>query len=233
MTRADLNKKPHDVAAMFDGVAGRYDLMNGVLALGQDRGWRTAMVDALDLDASGTVLDIAAGTGTSTAAIAERGHRVVASDFSLGMMREGKKRQPHIPFVGADATNLPFRDNSFDAAVISFALRNVQEPKKALREMTRVVKPGGTVVVCEFSTPTNAVFRKVYSNYLMTLLPKVASKTASNGPAYAYLAESIANWPAQEELRTWLLEAGLGAVQFRNLTGGIVALHRGTVPAPR
>ncbi len=229
MTRADLSKEPTDVAAMFDGVAGRYDLMNAILAFGQDRGWREAMVDALQLDEPGMVLDIAAGTGTSTAAIVKRGHRAIASDFSLGMMREGKKRQPHIPFVGADATNLPFSDDSFDASVISFALRNVQEPKKALQEMRRIVRPGGTVVVCEFSTPTNAAFRHVYTNYLMGLLPKVAEKVSTNGPAYTYLAESITHWPDQEELREWLLEAGLRGVQYRNLSGGIVALHRGIV----
>lgn len=229
MTRADLTKNPTEIAQMFDSVAQRYDLLNSVLAFGQVKGWREAMVDAMQCDRPGDVLDIAAGTGTSTAAIVAHGHRAIASDFSLGMMREGRSRQPHIPFVGADATALPFATDSFDAAVISFALRNVQDPMQALREMRRVVKPGGTVVVCEFSTPTNRAFRHVYMNYLMTGLPKVAMRIASNGPAYSYLAESIASWPAQEELRDWLLEAGLTRVQYRNLSGGIVALHRGVV----
>ncbi|MDU5963452.1 MAG: ubiquinone/menaquinone biosynthesis methyltransferase, partial [Dermabacter sp.] len=190
MTRADLTKNPDDVSTMFDGVAGRYDLLNTVLAFGQDRGWRTAMVEALDLpQGSGArVLDVAAGTGTSSAAIARAGHLVLASDFSAGMMAEGRKRQPHIPFVGADATNLPFTSDSFDAAVISFGLRNVVEPRKALSEMARVVKPGGTVVVCEFSTPNNRAFRHVYSRYIMGMLPHVASQVSANGAAYSYLA---------------------------------------------
>ncbi|MDO5644060.1 MAG: class I SAM-dependent methyltransferase [Dermabacter sp.] len=233
MSRADLTKAPTDVSTMFDGVAGRYDLMNAVLALGQDRRWRRAMVDALQLDPTrpGTVLDIAAGTGTSTAAIAASGHRAIASDFSLGMMREGTARQSDLPFVGADATRLPFRTDAFDAAVNSFGLRNVHDPAAALAEMVRVVRPGGAVVICEFSTPTNRAFRHVYRNYLMKALPAVASRAASNGPAYSYLAESIMAWPDQEGLRQWFIDAGLTHVQYRNLSGGIVALHRGIVPA--
>lgn len=217
---------------MFDGVAGRYDLLNTVLAFGQDRGWRSAMVEALDLprESGARVLDVAAGTGTSSAAIARAGHRVLASDFSAGMMAEGRKRQPHIPFVGADATNLPFTSDSFDAAVISFGLRNVVEPRKALSEMARVVKPGGTVVVCEFSTPNNRAFRHVYSRYIMGMLPHVASQVSANGAAYSYLAESILAWPDQEGLREWFLELGLERAQYRNLSGGIVALNRGYVP---
>lgn len=232
MTRADLTKNPADVSTMFDGVAGRYDLLNTVLAFGQDRGWRSAMVEALDLSkgSGARVLDVAAGTGTSSAAIARAGHRVLASDFSAGMMAEGRKRQPHIPFVGADATNLPFTSDSFDAAVISFGLRNVVEPRKALSEMARVVKPGGTVVVCEFSTPDNRAFRHVYSRYIMGMLPHVASQVSANGAAYSYLAESILAWPDQEGLREWFLELGLERAQYRNLSGGIVALHRGYVP---
>ena len=232
MTRADLTKKPADVSTMFDGVAGRYDLLNTILAFGQDRGWRSAMVEALDLprESGARVLDVAAGTGTSSAAIARAGHRVLASDFSAGMMAEGRKRQQHIPFVGADATNLPFTSDSFDAAVISFGLRNVVEPRKALSEMARVVKPGGTVVVCEFSTPNNRAFRHVYSRYIMGMLPHVASQVSANGAAYSYLAESILAWPDQEGLREWFLELGLERAQYRNLSGGIVALHRGYVP---
>ena len=185
MTRADLTKQPQAVATMFDDVAGKYDLLNAILAFGQDRGWRAAMVDALDFrdGARGMVLDVAAGTGTSSAAIAAQGHRVIASDFSPGMMREGRKRQPEIPFIGADATNLPFASDSFDAAVISFGLRNVHEPQTALAEMMRVVKPGGRVVVCEFSTPTNRILREIYSNYLMKALPPLAARVSANGPA--------------------------------------------------
>lgn len=232
MTRADLNKQPLDVSSMFDTVAKRYDLLNAVLALGQDRSWRQNMVSALRLESveNPLVLDVAAGTGTSSAAIAKSGYRVIASDFSAGMMQEGIKRQPQIPFVGADATKLPFKDNIFDAAVVSFGLRNVNQPKQALAQMKRVVKPGGTVVVCEFSTPTNPLFRNIYKNYLLKALPKIAAKTASNPQAYSYLAESILDWPNQEQLLDWFIETGFKQVQYRNLTFGIVALHRAIVP---
>ncbi|WP_193106160.1 demethylmenaquinone methyltransferase [Brachybacterium sp. FME24] len=230
MSRADLEKQPYDVAGMFDSIAKRYDLMNDVAALGQVRMWREAMVEALDVRDGGTVLDLAAGTGTSSAAIARTGARVVAADFSLGMMTEGRRRGAPVPFVGADAQHLPFADDSFDAAVISFGLRNVQHPRQALDEMARVVKPGGRVVVCEFSTPSSPVFRTVYQRYLLRALPAVARRVATSAEAYDYLAESILEWPDQEALRGWFLEAGLDRAQFRNLTGGIVALHRGVVP---
>lgn len=229
MSRADLDKKPFDVAGMFDAIAPRYDLMNDLAALGQVRGWRRAMIEALTLQPGDTVLDLAAGTGTSTAAIVAAGGRAIAADFSAGMMAEGRRRQPHIPFVGADAQQLPFADDSFDAAVISFGLRNVQRPQQALREMTRVVRPGGCVVVCEFSTPVNPLLRSVYSRYIVRAIPRVARAAGTTSDAYDYLAESILAWPDQDELDQWLLAAGLETVQHRNLTGGIVALHRGYV----
>lgn len=231
MSRADLDKKPYDVAGMFDAVARRYDLMNDVAAMGQVGMWRDKMVDSLELTPGDTVLDLAAGTGTSSAAIARAGARVVAADFSLGMMTEGRRRGAPVPFVGADAQHLPFQDDSFDAAVISFGLRNVHDPRQGLSEMTRVVRPGGTVVVCEFSTPTNPLFRTVYERYLLRALPAAARGLSSNADAYDYLAESIIDWPSQKELRGWFLEAGLERCQFQNLSGGIVALHRGYVPA--
>lgn len=230
MSRADLDKKPFDVAGMFDSIAGRYDLMNDVAALGQVQGWRKAMVDALAIHDGDIVLDLAAGTGTSTATLVEAGARAVAADFSLGMMEEGRRRQPHIPFVGADAQKLPFTDSSFDAAVISFGLRNVQDPRRGLAEMARVVRPGGAVVVCEFSTPTNGIFRGMYTKYLLRAMPVVAGRFSRQPDAYDYLAESILDWPDQSELRAWFAGAGLEQNQYRNLSGGIVALHRGYVP---
>ncbi|NMA78902.1 MAG: demethylmenaquinone methyltransferase [Actinomycetales bacterium] len=232
MSRADLEKQPYDVATMFDGIAKRYDLMNDVAAMGQVGMWRDLMVDALDVGADDCVLDLAAGTGTSTTAIARAGARVIAADFSLGMMAEGRRRGAPVPFVGADAQHLPFATDSFDAAVISFGLRNVHQPRKALAEMARVVRPGGRVVVCEFSTPTWAPFRTVYEKYLLRALPAVAGKLATTVDAYEYLAESILEWPDQEALRHWFMDAGLVKNQYRNLSGGIVALHRGVVPAP-
>lgn len=232
MSRADLQKQPYDVAGMFDSIARRYDLMNDVAALGQVRLWREAMVSALEIEEGAQVLDLAAGTGTSAAAIARAGAKVVAADFSLGMMSEGRRRGAPVPFVGADAQQLPFADDSFDAAVISFGLRNVHDPRRALGEMTRVVRPGGRVVVCEFSTPTSRLFRTLYEKYLLRALPAVAGRLATSADAYDYLAESILDWPDQDELRTWFLDWGLEQVQYRNLTGGIVSLHRGHVPRP-
>ncbi len=229
MSRADLDKKPYDVAGMFDSIAGRYDLMNALMAPGQVSRWRRTTVDALDLPPESRVLDLAAGTGTSTAALIDAGLRAVACDFSLGMMSEGRRRQATVPFVGGDAQNLPFADDSFDGAVISFGLRNVQDPRRGIAEMARVVRSGGVVVVCEFSTPTNRAFRSVYSNYLVRAIPAVARRVAASPDAYDYLAESILSWPDQDELRSWFEGAGLGTVQYRNLNGGIVALHRGVV----
>lgn len=230
MSRADLEKQPYDVATMFDGIAKRYDLMNDVAAMGQVGMWRELMVEALDIEPGDTVMDLAAGTGTSTTAIAQAGARVVAADFSLGMMSEGRRRGAPVPFVGADAQHLPFANDSFDAAVISFGLRNVQQPRSGLAEMARVVKPGGRIVVCEFSTPTWKPFRTVYEKYLLRALPAVASRLATTVDAYEYLAESILEWPDQESLRRWFADAGLERTQYRNLSGGIVALHRGVVP---
>ena len=229
MSRADLEKQPYDVATMFDGIARRYDLMNDVAAMGQVGMWREKMVEALEIASGDQVLDLAAGTGTSSAAIAREGGQVVAADFSLGMMTEGRRRGAPVPFVGADAQHLPFAEDSFEAAVISFGLRNVHEPRTALAEMARVVRPGGRVVVCEFSTPTWRPFRAVYENYLLRALPAVARRVANSADAYDYLAESILDWPDQDELAVWFREAGLEQVRHRNLSGGIVALHRGVV----
>jgi demethylmenaquinone methyltransferase / 2-methoxy-6-polyprenyl-1,4-benzoquinol methylase len=230
VSRADLDKAPLDVAAMFDDVAERYDLTNDVLALGQTRRWRRAVVDAVDPQPGERILDLAAGTGTSSVPFARAGATVVPSDFSLGMLRVGKERQPFLPFVAGDGMHLPFRDASFDAATISFGLRNIQDRMAGLRELLRVVRPGGRLVVCEFSHPTWAPFRTVYTEYLMKALPAVATRTSSNPDAYVYLAESIRAWPDQRALAADIVAAGWGRVQFRNLTGGIVALHRAVRP---
>jgi demethylmenaquinone methyltransferase / 2-methoxy-6-polyprenyl-1,4-benzoquinol methylase len=233
MPRATLDKQPHEVARMFDGVARRYDLTNTVLSFAQDRRWRRRTRQCLQLKAGDRVLDLAAGTGVSTVELARGGVRAVACDFSIGMLRAGrtiKKRREAVPFVAGDATALPFRDESFDAAVISFGLRNVADVPAALREMRRVVRPGGRLVVCEFSSPTWRPFRLVYLNYLMRALPWVARRVASNADAYVYLAESIRAWPAQEALAATVAEAGWHNVRYRNLTGGVVALHMAERP---
>ena len=175
MSRASLEKNPAEVASMFDGIAWRYDLTNDLISLGQDRRWRRATVAAVGAGPGEKVLDLAAGTGTSSEPFADAGAVVVPSDFSLGMLRVGKERSADLPFVAGDATRLPFADGAFDAVTISFGLRNVVDTAGALAEMLRVVRPGGRVVICEFSHPTWAPFRTVYMEYLMRALPPVAA----------------------------------------------------------
>ncbi len=230
MTRAFLDKRPRDVAEMFDGVARRYDLTNTVLSGGMDRGWRRATVAALALGPRDTVLDLAAGTAVSTVQLGSCAATAIACDFSLGMLKAGKARGRHVPMVAGDALVLPFADESFDAATIAFGLRNVADVDAALRELARVTRPGGRLVVCEFSRPTWAPWRTVYTEYLMRALPAVARQVSSNPDAYGYLAESIRAWPDQLTLARRIGAAGWQRVQWRDLTGGIVALHRAVRP---
>ena len=228
MTRASLAKDPQDVVAMFDDVAKRYDLTNDVLSLGQDRRWRGAVTEAVDPSYGERVLDLAAGTGTSSVPFRDRGAYVVPCDFSQGMLRVGKRARPGLPFVAGDGMRLPFRDQTFDAVTISFGLRNIVDPEAGLAEMRRVTRPGGRLVVCEFSTPTWAPLRTVYLEYLMKAVPTVARAVSSSPDAYVYLAESIRAWPDQRGLADQLAAAGWGRVRWRNLSGGIVALHHAT-----
>jgi demethylmenaquinone methyltransferase/2-methoxy-6-polyprenyl-1,4-benzoquinol methylase len=230
VSRASLEKKPAEVASMFDGIAQRYDLVNDLVSLGQDRRWRRLTVEAVGAMPGETVLDLAAGTGTSSEPFADDGALVVPSDFSLGMLRVGKDRRPDLPFVAGDATRLPFADGAFDAVTISFGLRNVVDTDAALAEMLRVVRPGGRVVICEFSHPTWAPFRTVYMEYLMRALPVVAGAVTRDKGSYEYLAESIRAWPTQPELARRLIDAGWEQAAYRNLSGGIVALHRAVRP---
>jgi demethylmenaquinone methyltransferase/2-methoxy-6-polyprenyl-1,4-benzoquinol methylase len=230
VTRASLDKQPHDVARMFDAVARRYDLTNDILSLGQDRRWRRHVVATLDVQPGERVLDLAAGTGTSSQPFADAGALVVPCDFSIGMLRVGKANLPNLPFAAGDATRLPFGDAAFDAVTISFGLRNVVDSDVALAEMLRVTRPGGRLVVCEFSAPVWAPFRTVYVEYLMRALPPVARAVSSNPDAYVYLAESIRAWPAQAALAERLRAAGWASVTWRNLSGGIVALHSARRP---
>lgn len=209
---------------MFDRVARRYDLTNTVLSAGRDACWRRATREALEARPGQTVLDVAAGTAVSTVEIAADGAYAVACDFSQGMLRAGAARP--VPKVAGDAMALPLADQSVDAVTISFGLRNVADPDAALREFRRVTRPGGTLVVCEFSSPTWTPFRTVYTEYLMKALPRIARAVSSNPEAYVYLAESIRAWPDQAALAARVQAAGWGDVAWRNLTGGIVALHR-------
>ncbi|GAC79204.1 demethylmenaquinone methyltransferase / 2-methoxy-6-polyprenyl-1,4-benzoquinol methylase [Gordonia malaquae] len=227
--RAGLDKQPADVAEMFDGVARRYDITNTVLSFGQDRLWRRNTRRALALRPRDVVLDLAAGTAVSTTELAASGATVVAADFSLGMLRAGVRRA--VPKVAADALHLPFADASFDAATISFGLRNVNDVPLALSELKRVLKPGGRLVICEFSTPTWRPFRTVYMEYLMKALPAVATKVSSNPDAYVYLAESIREWPNQDGLASLISSAGFTDVGWIDQTGGIAAIHHAIRPA--
>jgi demethylmenaquinone methyltransferase/2-methoxy-6-polyprenyl-1,4-benzoquinol methylase len=215
---------------MFDGVAAKYDRTNDLLSLGQDRRWRNEVVAALDVRAGERILDLAAGTGTSSEPFGAAGAEVVPCDFSLGMLRVGYQRRPDLPFLAGDATRLPFADSSFDAVTISFGLRNVTDVDTALAEMLRVTRHGGRLLICEFSHPTWRPFRTLYTGYLMRALPPVARAVSSNPEAYVYLAESIRSWPDQLGMAERLKAAGWGKVAYRNLTGGIVALHRAIRP---
>jgi demethylmenaquinone methyltransferase/2-methoxy-6-polyprenyl-1,4-benzoquinol methylase len=197
------------------------------LSFGQDRFWRRVVRKQVDPKIGHKILDLAAGTGASSAAFLAPGVKVVAGDFSEGMLAVGRKRHPKIDFVFADATALPFAANEFDAVTISFGLRNVVDVNKALAEMYRVTKPGGKIVVCEFSKVANPVFRGFYNFYLNKLLP-LFSRLASKTPeAYNYLSESILAWPNQEQLKEKIQSAGYNKVEYKNLTFGIVAVHRG------
>jgi demethylmenaquinone methyltransferase/2-methoxy-6-polyprenyl-1,4-benzoquinol methylase len=231
--RADLGKDPARVSGMFDEVAPAYDRTNTVLSLGNDRLWRIATTRAVAPRAGQRILDLAAGTGASSVALARSGADIVAADFSPGMIAEGRRRHgdvPNLSFVEADATALPFADGEFDTVTISFGLRNVNDPRRALAEMLRVTAPGGTLVICEFSHPPSPIFGSLYRFYNDRVLPVVAKAVSSNAGAYDYLNESIRDWPDQATLSAWMRSAGWTDVAHRDLTFGIVALHRARKP---
>lgn len=237
MSRARLDKRPGDVSAMFDQVAARYDLLNDVLSLGQDRWWRRVVARAVGARAGERVLDLAAGTGASARTFTGAGADCVACDFSLGMLRAGKRRPPParpgagaVRFVAGDALALPFAGGVFDAVTISFGLRNVADPGAALAEMLRVSRPGGRLVVCEFGHLPHAGLNSLYEAYLTTALPAVARRLSPAGEAYDYLAESIKDWPRQDELARQLGAAGWSRVRWRNLSLGVVAVHTARRP---
>jgi demethylmenaquinone methyltransferase/2-methoxy-6-polyprenyl-1,4-benzoquinol methylase len=234
---------------MFDAIAGRYDLLNDLLSVGQVRLWRRAVARITGARPGERVLDLAAGTGTSSLTFTATGADCVACDFSLGMLQAGKSRLDasqrgtgpgrrglaggtrgvvppgRLSFVAGDALRLPFRDGAFDAVTISFGLRNVADPVAGLAEMRRVTRPGGRLVVCEFSALTIAQVDMLYRRYLLHVLPAIARRAARNPEAYEYLAESIVDWPAQRELAGLIETAGWSAVRWRNLSLGAVAVH--------
>ena len=226
---------------MFDALAGRYDLMNDILSMGQVRLWRRQVQRILKAGPGDRVLDLAAGTGTSSVAFAASGADVVACDFSLGMLQSGQTRltrtdpfgdktRGRVAFAAGDALNLPFRDGTFDAVTISFGLRNVHGTRDALAEMRRVTRPGGRLVVCEFSTITIEPLDTLYRRYLTGVLPAIARRAARNPEAYEYLSESINDWPSQRELADVIRAAGWSAVKWRDLSLGVVSIHVGRNP---
>ncbi|QRP47613.1 ubiquinone/menaquinone biosynthesis methyltransferase [Amycolatopsis sp. FDAARGOS 1241] len=225
--RAELDKKADQVSAMFDEVAEGYDRTRSVLWFGQMGRWAKAMARALDLRPGQRVLDVACGTGTSSRALSRSGVEVVGCDFSPGMLAVARRRVPSLKFVPGDALDLPFPDGAFDAATISFGLRNVHDRVRALAEMHRVVRPGGRVVVAEYSHPASALTQAAFQAYLRKAAPHIARVLSTNAPAYGYLADSILAWPTQPELAADLQRAGWTRVEWRDLTGGVVALHRG------
>src|SRR5262244_3840136 len=231
MTRAQLDKRPADVSAMFDKVADRYDLLNDASSLGMDRRWRRVVARAVGAGPGQLVLDLAAGTGTSSRAFTAAGARCVACDFSLGMLRAGaRKPAARVSFVAGDALAVPFRDQSFDAVTISFGLRNVVDPDAALAEMLRVTRPGGRLVICEFGHLPSARLDAWYGRYLSAALPAVARRLSPSGDAYEYLAESIREWPREAELARRIGAAGWSAIRWRNLTLGVVTVHAARRP---
>lgn len=227
MTRADLNKEPDDVSRMFDRVARRYDLLNDLLSLGQTKRWRNRVTTMISPKPGMKILDIAAGTGASSAPLAKAGADVTALDFSQGMLTEGRRLRPQITFVHGDALALGFADSTFDVTTISFGLRNTHDIEKALNEARRVTKANGSIYVVEFSHPTSRWFRAIYLKYLMRLLPRVARFFTQNPDAYIYLAESIVAWPNQGDLAEIMEKSGWREVRWENLTFGVVAVHTG------
>ncbi len=216
---------------MFDRVAPRYDLLNLLMSGGLVSRWRRAATAAVAPRPGLDVLDVAAGTGASSLPLAEAGARVVASDPSTGMLEVGRRRHPQLVFARADALRLPFADASFDVVAISFGLRNIGDPERALREMARVCRPGGRLVVCEFSTPTSRLIRLGHRVVVTVLLPSLGRLASSDPPAYRYLADTVLAWPDQRRLAGLIAGCGWSDVAHRSLSGGIVALHRATRPA--
>ena len=227
MVRANLNKDPDDVSKMFDDVAHRYDFLNDLLSLGRTKAWRRVVTSIIGPKPGMKILDIAAGTGSSSRPLVDKGAEVTALDFSHGMIKQGRKKNKDINFVQGDALKLPFEDNYFDVTTISFGLRNTSNTGKALKESLRVTKDGGRIVVAEFSHPVNPILKKIYLNYLMKALPVIVKKISKNPDAYVYLAESIRAWPDQAELASIMRDSGFKSVAWQDLTFGIVAVHIG------
>ncbi|MGV0741125.1 ubiquinone/menaquinone biosynthesis methyltransferase [Mycolicibacterium sp. XJ870] len=230
MTRADLGKNAAEVAGMFDQVAAGYDRTRARLWWGRMDTWGEEMAKGADAGPGRRIVDVAAGTGTSAAILARHGARVVACDISAGMLAVCERRHSHLQTVLADAHRLPFDGQSFDAATISFGLRNMAKPQVVLAEMRAATRPGGRLVVCEFSMPPGRIPRIVFGAYLRYVVPIIGRAISSNPEAYKYLAESIRAWPDPEVLSQWISQAGWSQVSFRRLDWGIVHVHTAVAP---
>jgi demethylmenaquinone methyltransferase / 2-methoxy-6-polyprenyl-1,4-benzoquinol methylase len=230
---SDEEKSAH-VRRMFSSIAPRYDLLNHLLSLNIDKRWRRQAVDLLDpaVAPAGRYLDNCSGTLDLAVELATRPGftgTLVASDFALPMLLggEGKRKSRPIDAICADALSLPYRDGSFDGATVGFGVRNLADVSAGLREMARVLKPGGRLVVLEFTTPAWQPFRALYFFYFLHVLPLIGRLISSHGSAYRYLPESVLRFPEPPELARMMGEAGFEAVSWKRLTGGIVALHAG------
>lgn len=229
-------EKASMVANVFHSVAAKYDVMNDVMSLGIHRLWKRFTIDCSGVRPGHKVLDLAGGTGDLTAMFSRRvgpTGQVILADINESMLNVGKDKLrdmglvQNIQYVQANAEALPFADNSFDIITIAFGLRNVTNKDAALRSMFRVLKPGGRLLVLEFSKPTQEWLSKVYDTYSFRLLPTMGKLIANDSESYQYLAESIRMHPDQETLKQMMQSAGFAEVGYHNLTGGIVALHRG------
>ncbi|MCW9698692.1 MULTISPECIES: bifunctional demethylmenaquinone methyltransferase/2-methoxy-6-polyprenyl-1,4-benzoquinol methylase UbiE [unclassified Avibacterium] len=224
------------VANVFHSVAGKYDLMNDLLSFGIHRVWKRFTIDCSGVRKGQKVLDLAGGTGDFSAKfsrlVGESG-QVILADINSSMLNVGREKLRNLGVVGninyvqANAETLPFADNTFDCVIISFGLRNVTDKDKALRSMFRVLKPGGRLLVLEFSKPILDPLSKIYNFYSFNILPKIGEVVVNDGDSYRYLAESIRMHPKQEDLKTMMEQAGFEQVSYYNLSAGIVALHRG------
>jgi len=226
------------VQEMFAGIAGKYDLLNHLLSLGSDFYWWRAMARAAGAAPGRCFLDVAAGTGDSSLALARRGARVVSTDFTQAMLARGpskfqRRKLSHLVWasVGADAQRLPFRSASFDGVTICYGIRNVEDRARAYREFLRVLKPGGQLTILEFSRPRRAWLRRLYGFYSRRLLPRIGGWISGDRGAYTYLPESIRAFPDQPALAAELTAAGFHQPAWTDLTGGIVALHTARKPA--
>ena len=232
--QVDVDQKQGLVKGVFDSVASNYDLMNDVMSLGTHRLWKNYTIASSNVSKGDKVLDIAGGTGDLAIKFRKKvgdSGKVILSDINGSMLEEGRKNLINhgiidVDFIQANAESLPFEDNTFDCVSIAFGLRNVTHKNIALKQMHRVLKKGGSLLVLEFSKVENEMLEKIYDAYSFNLIPKLGQFFANDEDSYQYLAESIRKHPDQETLKTMALDAGFGFCEYHNLSGGIVALHK-------